>query len=264
MMRILPLALLAVSLLTAPLAAAGYVSTQPVERQDYWQKRQATIEKTLADSPDLSGVRLVFLGDSITDFWLLGENPWMRDVRNGRAIWDESFTAGANKALNLGVSGDRIEHVLFRLQPRAQGGRGQLDRADLNPDFIVLMLGINNSYEVETPAADSIYQGVKAVVEAVRARKPGSRLVLQSLLPTSDEVKNRDIVAPVNARLKALAAADPRHILWLDLATPFTTPEGRQRSELFYDGLHPNEAGYRLWRDRLVPLLDEARQAPPR
>jgi lysophospholipase L1-like esterase len=263
-MRALLAAACAASLFASPLAGAGYVSTQPVERLDYWQKRQATIEATLAETPDLSDIRLVFLGDSITDFWLLGDNPWMRGVRNGRAVWDESFTTGANRALNLGVSGDRIEHVLFRLQPRAEGGRGQLGRADLKPEFIILMLGINNSYEVDHPAADSIYAGVKTVVGAVRARKPGSRIVLQSLLPTSDAAKNREIVAPVNARLKALAAADPRHILWLDLAGPFSTPDGLQRGELFYDGLHPNEAGYRLWRDQLVPLLDQARAAPAR
>lgn len=258
-MRALLAAVCAASLLTPPVVAAGYVSTRPVERVDYWQKRQATIEATLAERRDLSDIRLVFLGDSITDFWLLGDNPWIQGVRNGRAVWDESFTKGPNRALNLGVSGDRIEHVLFRLLPRGEGGRGQLDRSDLKPDFIVLMLGINNSYDVEPPAADSIYEGVKTVVGAVRARKPGSRIVLQSLLPTSDVVKNREIVAPVNARLKALAEADPRHILWLDLAGPFSTPDGLQRSELFYDGLHPNEAGYRLWRDRLVPLLDQAR-----
>jgi lysophospholipase L1-like esterase len=257
-------AVCAAALVASPLAAAGYVSTRPVERIDYWQKRQAAIEATLAESRDLSGIRLVFLGDSITDFWLLRDNPWMQGVRNGRAVWDESFADGANRALNLGVSGDRIEHVLFRLLPRAEGGRGQLDRADLKPEFIVLMLGINNSYDVEPPAADSIFEGVKTVVGVVRARKLGSRIVLQSLLPTSDEAKNREIVAPVNARLKALAAADPEHILWLDLATPFQTVEGRQRGELFYDGLHPNEAGYRLWRDRLVPLLEKARAAPAR
>jgi lysophospholipase L1-like esterase len=213
----------------------------------------------MAEAPDLSGYRLLFLGDSITDFWLLGDNPWMKGVKNGRAVWDESFADGANKALNIGISGDRIEHVLFRILPRAEGGGGQLDRADLSPEFVVLMLGINNSYDAEEPAADSIFEGVKATVATIRARKPGSRIVLQSLLPTSDAVKNREIVAPVNARLAALAAESGGRVLWLDLAPAFTDVDGRQRADLFYDGLHPNEAGYRLWRDRLAPFLDQAR-----
>ena len=32
---------------------------------------------------------------------------------------------------------------------------------------------------------------------------------------------------------------------------------------LFTDGLHPNEAGYRVWRDRLLPFLDEQRAGRP-
>lgn len=255
------LAALAAALVLAAPAAAGFVAATPVERVDYWQKRQADIERTLAETPDLSDVRLVFVGDSITDFWLLGENPWFRGVRNGRAVWDESFATGANRALNLGVSGDRIEHVLFRLQPRADGGRGQLDRPDLQPEFVLLMLGINNSFQTEEPAADSIAAGLEATVAAIRARKPGARLVLQSLLSTSDPAKNRDIVAPVNARLAALAERDPKQLLWLDLTPAFTDAAGGQRADLFYDGLHPNEAGYRAWRDRLLPLLETARAA---
>jgi lysophospholipase L1-like esterase len=235
-------------------------STRPFERVDYWQQRQKTIATTLAEAPDLSGYRLLFLGDSITDFWLLGDNPWMKGARNGRAIWDESFAEGRNKALNIGVSGDRIEHVLFRIEPRAKGGGGQLDRPDLKPEFVVLMLGINNSYDAEEPAADSIFEGVKAVVAAIRARKPESRIVLQSLLPTADAGKNSEIVAPVNARLAALAAGSGGHVLWLNLVSDFTDSGGGQRTELFIDGLHPNEAGYRLWRDRLVPFLAQARQ----
>ena len=153
----------------------------PTARVDYWQKREADITAMLANIKDLSAVKLVFLGDSITDFWHLGENPWFKGLHCGRAVWDESFGGAvpANNAINLGVSGDRIEHVLFRLLPASAGGKGELDRADLNPDFVVLMLGINNSFDVENPAVDSIFAGVKAVVEAVHARKPGTRVLLQ-------------------------------------------------------------------------------------
>ena len=58
--------------------AAPFLSTKPAVRVEYWQKREADIAKTLADPATLSSVRLVFLGDSITDFWTLGEDPWVR------------------------------------------------------------------------------------------------------------------------------------------------------------------------------------------
>jgi hypothetical protein len=41
------------------------------------QQRQAEIEARLADADSLRSVKLVFVGDSITDFWLLGDDPWI-------------------------------------------------------------------------------------------------------------------------------------------------------------------------------------------
>lgn len=246
------------------IAQADFASTRPAERVDYWQQRQAIIAAMLADPADLSGVKLAFLGDSITDFWLLGENPWMRGKYCGRAVWDESFGGGepANRAINLGISGDRLEHVLYRLQPRAEGGRGELDRADLDPDFVVLMVGINNSWDAEQPAADSIFAGIRAVVRSVHARKPDAIIVLQSLLPTNEAVRNAEVVRPVNARIAAMAieAEFAPYVRFLDLYPGFVDAADIQIDSLFNDGLHPSEAGYRVWRDRLVPFLAEQRR----
>ena len=57
------------------------------------------------------GAPIVFLGDSITHFW----------ESNGRAVWDRYFATGRYRALNLGFSGDRTEHVLWRI------AHGELD-----------------------------------------------------------------------------------------------------------------------------------------
>ena len=48
---------------------------------------------------------------------------------------------------------------------------------------------------------------------------------------------------------------------WLDLYPAFVDKQGRQQTRLFVDGLHPSEAGYTVWRDRLVPALAAARAA---
>jgi lysophospholipase L1-like esterase len=39
--------------------------------------------------------------------------------------------------------------------------------------------------------------------------------------------------------------------------------QGQQDPRLFVDGLHPSEAGYRVWRDRLLPALAAARAQRP-
>ena len=254
---------------SAPLAsAASFVSTRPAPRVEYWQHRLQDIEATLRQPEQLRQVKLLFVGDSITDFWLLDDNPWVEGQKCGRQVWDESFAKPGtpNYALNIGISGDRMEHLLYRLQPKSEGGLGQLDAPELQPDFIVLMIGINNTWAPEHPVADSVYAGVEAVVKALHERRPRARIILQSLLPTQDEAKNASVVRPVNARLKVLLTGAPyaQYAVWLDLYPGFVDAQGRQVSTDFNDGLHPNAAGYRVWRDLLVPFLDQQRaQAKP-
>jgi lysophospholipase L1-like esterase len=263
-LRLLITAFAGLLLLTAR-GESEFLSTKPAARIDYWQQRQADITAELKERPDLPAVRLVFLGDSITDFWHLGPNPWFPTLRCGRAIWDESFAGRPpeNLAINLGISGDRMEHVLFRLLPQAQGGLGHLDAPGLHPEFVILMIGINNTWAGETPLAESVFAGIKAVLTAVHERQPQATVILQSLLPTNDEPKNRDVVRPVNQQLVGLVASPPfaGYTRFLDLYPSFVDASGRQLSQHFNDGLHPSESGYRVWRDRLVPFLAEVRAA---
>ncbi len=243
--------------------AKDFASTRPAARIEYWQQRQAAIEARVADAGSLRAVKLVFVGDSITDFWLLGDDPWIPGRMHGRVVWDESFGGAVpqNLALNIGISGDRTEHLLYRILPKAQGGLGQLDAAQLAPEFFVLMVGINNSYAPEMPVADSVFEGVLAVMRSLHARKPGARILLQSILPTSEPSRDAAVVNPVNQRLAALATSPEfaGFTTWLNLYPSFVDAQGRQDARLFVDGLHPSEAGYRIWRDRLVPALASAR-----
>jgi lysophospholipase L1-like esterase len=259
------LVLLASCALPGSALAREFASTQPKARVEYWQERQATIDAQVADTANLRAVKLVFVGDSITDFWLLGNDPWIPGRMHGRRIWDESFGGALpqNRALNIGISGDRTEHLLYRILPKAEGGLGQLDAPELQPEFFVLMVGINNSYAAESPVADSVFEGVLAVIRSLHARKPAARIILQSILPTSEPARDDTVVKPVNLRLAALARSVEfaGFTMWLDLYPDFVDAKGMQDARLFVDGLHPSETGYRAWRDRLVPALDAARAA---
>lgn len=256
--------LLAACVLTAGSPAQAQLpgdfnSTRPAVRVEYWQKRLGEIEQRLAASESLAPVKLVFLGDSITDFWTMAENPWFPGAVGGRSVWDESFAGSdpLNHGLNMGISGDRTEHVLYRILPKSDGGLGELDRPDLDPDVIVLLIGINNSWDAETPVVDSVLDGIRAVTAAVHARKPGALIVLQSLLPTNEPGRNAQVVVPVNAALAAFAVEDAQagHVRFLDLYPVFLDDSGGQNRAFFMDAVHPNESGYRAWRDRLVPFL---------
>jgi len=115
----------------------------------------------------------------------------------------------------------------------------------------------------ETPVTASVFDGIRAVISAVHDHQPKAVVILESLLPTNDAVKNRETVLPVNRRLLALAASSPfaQYVVYLDLYPRFVDAQGAQLSGYFMDGLHPSESGYRLWRDALLPCIDGARRA---
>ena len=246
-------------------SASAFASTQPAARVEHWQKREAAINAHLRDAKDLGAIKLLFVGDSIADFWLFDDNPWVSGQKYGRKIWDESFAkpGSENYAFNIGISGDRIEHILYRILPKSAGGLGQLDAPQLNPDYMVVMLGINNSWAAEDPVADSIFEGVHVALRALHARKPHSRIVLQSLLPTNDVAKNRDVVGIVNQRLVNLASSPEfsGFTRYMDLYPAFTDAYGMQIPHYFTDGLHPNQVGYAVWRDQLLAFLKNERAA---
>ncbi len=262
-MNFLAPVLLLLGLAAAQPETPDFVSEHPHARVDDWSKRRAEIDAALADPAPLKAVRVLFVGDSITELWLLGADPWVPGRKYGQAIWNESFARpGPNHALNLGVSNDRTEHVLQRILPQAQGGLGELDAPQLDPDVIVLMIGINNARGASKLDAEMTFAGIRAVVEALHERRPRARIVLQSLLPVADENRNK-VVYTVNQSLQALVKepAYASYTHFLDLYPAFLDKDAKQDHKLFNDALHPDEAGYRRWRDRLVGFLKSVRGA---
>lgn len=240
-----------------------FVSAKPKMRQDYWQKRQNTITQFLNSTKDLSDVKLVFIGDSITDFWSIDENPWFPGLFCGLKEWNGTFSNGPKKykAINLGISGDRTEHILYRLTPSKQGGLGELDRKDLKPEFVIILVGINNSFEFETPKVESITAGIKAVILAAHQKKPNATIILQSLLPTAEADRNSTVVNPVNAILANIENDKEfsKYIKFLDLHKYFIDDKGNQITNYFNDGLHPNRNGYAIWKKAIISKIDELR-----
>ena len=145
----------------------------------------------------------------------------------------------------------------------SKGGLGQLDAPELNPEFIVLMIGINNTWAQEDPVVESVVAGITSVLEAVHARKPKARIILHSLLPTNDAPRNRDVVLPINARITALALHQPyaEYTSFVNLYPRFTDDSGKQKAQYFAgDGVHPNSAGYQAWSVELLAHLQTQRK----
>ncbi len=189
------------------------------------------------------GAKVVFIGDSITHFW----------ETNGKAQLAKYFSAGDRQMLDLGISADRTEHVLWRLN---EGG--ELDGYEAK--CILLMIGTNNSGHfpfAKEPPSDTIL-GIREILRTIRAKQPKATVVLTAIFPrgrdVNDACRRRNEV--VNKEIKKLA--DGQQVFWCDFNEQFLTPEGLLSPEVFPDRLHPNAAGYEIWAAAVKPYVDYA------
>ena len=209
-----------------------------------WQMKRH-VEKMKAVAA--GGAKVVFVGDSITHFW---ENA-------GREQWKKYFADGPRRALNLGFSADRTEHVLWRLD------NGELSGYEAK--VVVLMIGTNNSghfpFDAEPPCDTVI--GVRAVLDKIREKQPTAKIVLCAIFPrgrdASDSYRKRN--ETVNHEI--MRFADGKTVFWCDFNDQFLTQEGVLRAEVMPDRLHPADYGYEVWASAVIPYIDAALTGAP-
>ncbi|MCR5751539.1 MAG: hypothetical protein K6G91_06235 [Kiritimatiellae bacterium] len=210
-----------------------------------WQmKRHA--EKMVAVTN--GGASVVFIGDSITHFW----------EEEGKHRWKRYFSNGPRKALNLGYSADRTEHVLWRI---TEGH--ELDGYEAK--CIVLMIGTNNSGHFpfdKEPPIDTI-MGVRRILDVIREKQPKARTILTAIFPrgadANDPCRRRNDV--VNKEIATFA--DGKKVIWCDFSDKYLDAAGHLSRELFPDLLHPNARGYEIWACSVIPLIDQVLAASP-
>jgi lysophospholipase L1-like esterase len=228
---------------SVPPAASGACNTAviPAPKDGAWLKRH---DGFVAEAKR-GGIEVLFLGDSITDFWR-ETNP----RRGGRAVWDREFAP--LHAANFGIAGDRTQNVLWRIQ------HGELD--GLAPKVVVLMIGTNNiGFEHDkktlrnTPAEAAA--GVTAVVRELRRRLPRTKLLLLGVFPKGDQPSGagRANVAAVNRLIAGLD--DGRQVRFLDIGASFLAPDGTLSADIMADFGHPTLKGYEIWAAAMKPLL---------
>ena len=198
----------------------------------------ASHEKFVATAKE-GKAQLLFLGDSITAGW----------GGNGKEVWAKSFAAW--EPANFGIGGDRTQHVLWRIQ------NGELD--GLKPKAAVIMIGTNNT---GGDTAEGIASGVTKIVETIRQKLPGTKILLLAVFPrgekpTTPEKANpgRDKIKQVNGIIAKLA--DNKNVFFLDIGEKFMEPDGTITKEIMPDFLHLTPAGYQIWADAITPKLTE-------
>jgi lysophospholipase L1-like esterase len=221
------LALLACGVWAIPVVGAAELNTtRPAEKDP--QRHTGFLD----DIKKMHGaINLVFVGDSITDGWRGG----------GASVWQKTFAV--HKALNLGISGDRTEHVLWRLQ------HGELDGYEAR--LFVIMIGTNNG----DPAPD-VAEGIKAILAEIRGKQPQANILLLGIFPRGEKADGgREKNASVN---KLIAKFDDgRAVHFLDIGDKFLQPDKSMSPDVMPDFLHPSLKGYEIW----AQAIDETVQA---
>ncbi len=217
---------------------------QPVPREGGWMQRHESFNQI----SKMGEAQLVFLGDSITQGWQgSGKDPWNK-------------TWAPMKAANFGISGDRTEHVLWRLQ------NGNFD--GLNPKLIVLMIGTNNTGHqgrsmpehdnaIFTSTPEQTAAGIKAILDLLGTKLPETKVLVLGIFPrgaTADDAMRKQNVA---ANLLIANMADGKRIFFKDISDAFLKPDGTLPREVMPDLLHLSPQGYQLWSDAIEPTVRE-------
>ena len=225
-------AALAIGFLIVHSGEPGHSAVQAAPRTDQgWQDRQKQLNQRAAEAGGKAQV--IFIGDSITQGW----------EGAGKEVWARYY-AGRN-AVNLGIGGDRTQHVLWRLD------NGNL--AGLKPKAAVVMIGTNNS-NGEDNSVEQIADGVTAIVRRLREKLPETKVVLVGIFPRGENPNpQRGKVLQVNQIIEKLA--DGQNVFWVDFGHRYVTAEGLIPRDLMPDYLHLTPAAYTIWAEAIEDLL---------
>jgi lysophospholipase L1-like esterase len=189
--------------------------------------------KAVAAAGDID---VLFMGDSITDFWRNPEGPYA-----GKPVFDKYW--GGLKVANFGIAGDTTQGVLYRLQ----NGEG----TGFSPKAVMLMIGTNNT---RANSAAEIAEGVGAIVLELQKDFPDAKILLLGIFPRSTPVDPvRAQIAEINSIISRLD--DGARVRYLDIGKVFLDGNGVIAPDIMSDGLHPTTKGYELWAEAVKEPL---------
>ena len=186
-------------------------------------------------------IDLLFLGDSITDFW--------RDT--GERVWNREFVP--LKATNFGITADRIQHLLWRIH------YGELD--GFTPKVVILLIGANNTGPEKDAntlrnTTDEVVAGISYVTDVLMQKWPTARILVLALLPLGKiGSKKFAQIEEVNILLKLEIERKGSRVTFANLGNHFLRPDGSIDAVLMPDLAHPSEKGYEVFARELKKLL---------
>jgi lysophospholipase L1-like esterase len=182
--------------------------------------------------------RVVFMGNSITEGW----QPYFATMFPGKPY------------INRGISGQTTPQMIVRFRP---------DVIALHPRVVVILAGTNDIAGNTGPSTlEMIEDNLASMANLASAN--GIEVVMSSVLPVYDYpwkpgLRPAPKIIALNKWIQEYAAQ--HGAIYLDYHSAMVDDRGGMRSDLASDGVHPNEAGYRIMAPLVERAIEEALQA---
>ena len=208
----------------------------------FHNERNDARHQTFSDIAKKGGIDLLFVGDSITDWFYW---PLRGGEATGGKVWEANFAP--LKPANFAIAGDTTQGVLWRMQ------NGELE--GFKAKLIVLMLGTNNT--ASNPVGQ-IIDGDRLIVEEFKKQQPQAKVLVLGIFPRNS-AQNPQQTPILNATIKAIniglsQLADNKQVFYMDIGDKFLV-NGVVPTDIMADGLHPTAKGYQIWADAILPTV---------
>jgi beta-glucosidase len=208
-----------------------------------WHRRYDACRQQIAKG----GVEIVVIGDSIAHFW---EKDAAKDKRRfGGLATFKKYLSNYN-VLNLANAGDRTQHAVW-----ITSDSKLLDNID--PKLAVIMIGTNNlsGKPQNKDSEEAIAAGISKVVSNIRTKLPNAKVLVFGIFPRSANAQhhNRKKIITINNIIRKLA--DDKNVFYCDITAQLLKADGNLSKEIMPDYLHPNDKGYEVWANAMLPYV---------
>ena len=222
---------------THPVPGNEYRSAAGWTEGSDWHSVAEDITKTLEGKQ----LKLLLLGNSITQGW--GGNRKAVSSKPGKQAMDQVL--GENQWESAGISGDRTQNLLWRLQ------HGNYNTC--HPQNAVIAIGINNLNGKDSP--ENVAEGIIAVVNEAKKQLPNTRIILLGLLPSGKEGTS-EIRLKCDKIHQILAKTKMKGVEYVNPTSWFTESDGTMKSGLYGgDYIHLTSEGYKVWAAEIGKLI---------
>lgn len=199
--------------------------------QDFANLNKYQSQNTSLPHPTAAQKRIVFMGDSITEFWNVLEPTYFSD---------KSY-------INRGISGQTTPQMLIRFRA---------DVIALQPTAVVILAGINDIAGNTGPSSiEMIRDNILSMAELAKANN--IKVILCSVLPAHDFPwkANQEPIEKIKALNEILKNyAEANNIAFVDYYSAMVDERLGLKMEYSNDGVHPNKTGYQT----MEPIVEKA------